>query len=78
MHENMQISFFADNTRSYMKKAEATCLTILQKAFELIYYKGCQTTSIDDIPASILVTKGIFYVIKQLPPFYSTNHQQTA
>lgn len=44
-----------------MKKAEATRLTILQKAFELIYVKGYQTTSIDDILATTQVTKGAFY-----------------
>jgi TetR/AcrR family transcriptional repressor of nem operon len=44
-----------------MKKAEATRLTILQKAFELIYVKGYQTTSIDDIIATTQVTKGAFY-----------------
>lgn len=44
-----------------MKKAEATRLTILQKAFELIYVKGYQTTSIDDIIAKTQVTKGAFY-----------------
>ena len=44
-----------------MKKAEATRLTILQKAFELIYVKGYQTTSVDDIIATTQVTKGAFY-----------------
>jgi TetR/AcrR family transcriptional repressor of nem operon len=44
-----------------MKKAEATRLMILQKAFELIYVKGYQTTSIDDILATTQVTKGAFY-----------------
>ncbi|AUP80325.1 TetR/AcrR family transcriptional regulator [Flavivirga eckloniae] len=44
-----------------MKKAEATRLNILQKAFELIYVKGYQTTSIDDIIATTQVTKGAFY-----------------
>jgi len=34
---------------------------ILQKAFELIYTKGYQTTSIDDIIATTQVTKGAFY-----------------
>lgn len=38
-----------------------TRLTILQKAFELIYSKGYQTTSIDDILATTQVTKGAFY-----------------
>ncbi|KAA5825685.1 TetR/AcrR family transcriptional regulator [Algibacter amylolyticus] len=44
-----------------MKKAESTRLTILQKAFELIYTKSYQTTSIDDIIATTQVTKGAFY-----------------
>lgn len=44
-----------------MKKAEATRLNILQKAFELIYVKGYQTTSIDEILATTQVTKGAFY-----------------
>lgn len=44
-----------------MNKAETTRFTILQKAFELIYNKGYQTTSIDDIIATTKVTKGAFY-----------------
>jgi TetR/AcrR family transcriptional repressor of nem operon len=44
-----------------MNKAETTRLTILQKAFELIYVKGYRTTSIDDILAKTKVTKGAFY-----------------
>ena len=44
-----------------MRKADATRLLILQKAFELIYVKGYQTTSIDDIIATTQVTKGAFY-----------------
>lgn len=44
-----------------MKKAEATRLAILQKAFELIYVKGYKATSIDDIIATTQVTKGAFY-----------------
>ena len=44
-----------------MKKEEATRLSILEKAFELIYAKGYQTTSIDDIIATTKVTKGAFY-----------------
>ena len=44
-----------------MKKSEVTRLVILQKAFELIYAKGYQTTSIDDILATTQVTKGAFY-----------------
>jgi TetR/AcrR family transcriptional repressor of nem operon len=44
-----------------MKKAAATRLSILQKALELIYEKGYQTTSVDDILAATTVTKGAFY-----------------
>ncbi|KMQ65124.1 TetR family transcriptional regulator [Chryseobacterium angstadtii] len=44
-----------------MKKSEATRLNILQKAFELIYVKGYQTTSVDEIIANTQVTKGAFY-----------------
>ena len=44
-----------------MKKSEATRLNILQKAFELIYVKGYQTTSVDEILATTQVTKGAFY-----------------
>ena len=44
-----------------MKKSEATRLNILQKAFELIYSKGYQTTSVDEIIATTQVTKGAFY-----------------
>lgn len=44
-----------------MSKAANTRLTILNKAFELIYSKGYQTTSIDDIIANTQVTKGAFY-----------------
>jgi TetR/AcrR family transcriptional regulator, transcriptional repressor for nem operon len=44
-----------------MSKATATRLNLLQKAFELIYTKGYQTTSIDDILATTQVTKGAFY-----------------
>jgi TetR/AcrR family transcriptional repressor of nem operon len=43
-----------------MKKAEATRLMILQKAFELIYSKGYQT-SVDEIISTTQVTKGAFY-----------------
>jgi len=46
---------------SFMKKAAATRLTILTKAFELIYAKGYQTTSVDDILSTTKVTKGAFY-----------------
>lgn len=44
-----------------MKKAAATRINILEKAFELIYVKGYKTTSIDDIIATTEVTKGAFY-----------------
>lgn len=44
-----------------MSKAAATRLTILQKAFELIYMNGYQATSIDEIIAQTQVTKGAFY-----------------
>ncbi len=44
-----------------MKKSEATRRALLQKAFELIYIRGYQATSIDDILATTEVTKGAFY-----------------
>lgn len=44
-----------------MSKAAETRLTILQKAFYLIYRKGYQATSIDDIIATTQVTKGAFF-----------------
>lgn len=44
-----------------MKKAEVTRRHILEKSYELIYTKGYQTTSIDDILATTQVTKGAFY-----------------
>jgi TetR/AcrR family transcriptional repressor of nem operon len=44
-----------------MRKSEATRLEILQKSFELIYAKGYQNTSIDDILATTRLTKGAFY-----------------
>jgi len=44
-----------------MSKAKATRHDILQKAFELVYTHGYQTTSIDDIIATTKVTKGAFY-----------------
>lgn len=44
-----------------MNKAESTRLTIMEKAFKLIYIKGYQTTSVDDILATTKVTKGAFY-----------------
>jgi AcrR family transcriptional regulator len=43
------------------KKAQATRLNILHKAFELIYQQGYQATSIDDIIAKTQVTKGAFF-----------------
>lgn len=44
-----------------MTKASTTRHTILEKAFELIYTKGYQTTSLDDILATTEVSKGAFY-----------------
>jgi TetR/AcrR family transcriptional regulator, transcriptional repressor for nem operon len=44
-----------------MKKAAATRMMILEKAFELVYARGYQTTSVDDILATTGVTKGAFY-----------------
>jgi TetR/AcrR family transcriptional repressor of nem operon len=44
-----------------MSKAEDTRMMILSKSFELIYKKGYQATSIDDIIATTQVTKGAFY-----------------
>jgi len=44
-----------------MAKAATTRLTILQKAFDLVYRKGYQATSIDDIIATTQVTKGAFF-----------------
>lgn len=44
-----------------MKKAASTRFQILEKAFELIYAHGYQTTSVDDIIAQTQVTKGAFY-----------------
>ncbi|MDN5283730.1 MAG: TetR family transcriptional regulator [Mucilaginibacter sp.] len=44
-----------------MTKAETTRLGILQKSFDLIYQRGYQATSIDDILASSPVTKGAFF-----------------
>lgn len=43
-----------------MNKAAATRHTILEKAFEIIHKKGDQTTSIDEIIATTMVTKGAF------------------
>jgi TetR/AcrR family transcriptional repressor of nem operon len=44
-----------------MSKAQSTRINLLQKAFELIYQKGYQSTSIDDIIATTQVTKGAFF-----------------
>lgn len=44
-----------------MSKAGATRNYIMQKSFELIYQKGYQSTSIDDIIATTHVTKGAFF-----------------
>ncbi len=44
-----------------MSKAALTRMSILEKSFELIYRKGYQSTSIDDIIATTQVTKGAFY-----------------
>jgi len=44
-----------------MAKASDTRRAILEKAFELIYTKGYQTTSVDDIISTTNVTKGAFY-----------------
>lgn len=45
----------------FMSKADNTRKMILGKAFELIYKKGFQATSIDDIIATTAVTKGAFF-----------------
>jgi len=44
-----------------MSKAADTRMMILQKSFELIYRKGYQSTSIDEIIATTQVTKGAFF-----------------
>ena len=44
-----------------MSKAAATRHDILEKAFGIIYTKGYQTTSVDEIIAATKVTKGAFY-----------------
>jgi TetR/AcrR family transcriptional repressor of nem operon len=44
-----------------MTKASSTRHAILEKAFEIIYTKGYQATSIDEIIATTKVTKGAFY-----------------
>ncbi len=44
-----------------MKKSAITRQMLLQNAFELIYVKGFQSTSIDEIIATTHVTKGAFF-----------------
>jgi TetR/AcrR family transcriptional regulator, transcriptional repressor for nem operon len=44
-----------------MKKSDVTRWSILEKAFELMYVKGYQSTSIDEIIAQVAVTKGAFF-----------------
>ncbi|MDR6197210.1 TetR/AcrR family transcriptional regulator [Siphonobacter sp. SORGH_AS_0500] len=44
-----------------MSKAAQTRQNILYKAFEMIYQKGFQATSIDEIIATTQVTKGAFF-----------------
>jgi TetR/AcrR family transcriptional repressor of nem operon len=44
-----------------MSKAANTRLTILNKAFDLVYKQGYQATSIDTILATTKVTKGAFF-----------------
>jgi TetR/AcrR family transcriptional regulator, transcriptional repressor for nem operon len=44
-----------------MKKSAITRQMLLKNAFELIYVKGYQSTSIDDIIATTHVTKGAFF-----------------
>lgn len=44
-----------------MSKASETRMMILHKSFELIYLKGYQATSIDEIIATTQVTKGAFF-----------------
>ncbi|QNK64274.1 TetR/AcrR family transcriptional regulator [Pedobacter sp. PAMC26386] len=44
-----------------MNKAALTRQAILRKSFEIIYRKGYQSTSIDEIIATMQVTKGAFF-----------------
>jgi TetR/AcrR family transcriptional repressor of nem operon len=44
-----------------VSKASDTRLMILQKSFDLIYERGFQATSIDEIVATTQVTKGAFF-----------------
>jgi TetR/AcrR family transcriptional repressor of nem operon len=60
--EEQKIDMFAKHTTWYfMSKAAVTRHDILQKAFDLVYLKGYQATSIDDIIATTAVTKGAFF-----------------
>jgi TetR/AcrR family transcriptional repressor of nem operon len=45
----------------FMKKSAETRRIMLENAFELIYVKGYQATSIDEIIAKVQVTKGAFF-----------------
>lgn len=44
-----------------MKKSEETRLSIMRNSAQLMYVKGYQSTSIDDILSSMHVTKGAFF-----------------
>jgi TetR/AcrR family transcriptional repressor of nem operon len=44
-----------------MRKSEQTRLSIMKNSAQLIYIKGYQSTSIDDILSSMQVTKGAFF-----------------
>lgn len=44
-----------------MKKSEETRLSIMKNSAQLMYVKGYQSTSIDDILSSMQVTKGAFF-----------------
>lgn len=44
-----------------MSKAQSTRMNIIQKSYDLIYERGYQSTSIDDIIATTQVTKGAFF-----------------
>lgn len=53
---------FGKHTKWYlMSKAAATRNHILENAFKLIYLKGYQATSIDEIISTTAVTKGAFF-----------------
>lgn len=47
--------------RGSYRKSESTRSYIIQKSFDLIYKRGYQATSIDEIIATTQVTKGAFY-----------------